>query len=97
MAQQTQYERDLSVINQQLVELEEITGVQDQNARDEGKELEAQTGKIRDINQSMDGAQTKVIGATNDIHNVSQMTAGNWISWVLAILLFLGIIVIWVV
>jgi hypothetical protein len=97
MAQQSQYQRDLAAIDGQLDQLVEITGTQNQNARAEGAELEAQTARIGGINQGMDRAQTKVDASIEEIHSVSEMTAGNWISWVLAILLFIGIIVIWVV
>jgi hypothetical protein len=97
MARQTQYQRDLSVLDEQLTELVEVTGIENENARNEGAEIREQIDKIRDIDRNMGIVQDEVHTAIKKVSSVSDMTAGNWISWILSILTFVGIIVIWVV
>jgi methyl-accepting chemotaxis protein len=92
----TTYEHQVNQINGRLDKMIDITGRTNVAAKLIGNELEEQKVMIGDINTSMDTANAKVGTANQKIEQVSKMTAGNWVGWVLALLFLIGTILVWV-
>jgi hypothetical protein len=95
--QQTQYQQDLVAIDAGLDQLVEITGKSGHNANLIGTELADQTEMIKETTASMETGQAKIEKAIHETHSVRDMTTGNWIPWILAVLFLIGTIVVWVV
>jgi hypothetical protein len=96
-AQQTQYDRDLEEVDGQLGQLVDITARNKQNAKVIGQELEEQTILIKEDTEKIESAGGAIEKSRTEMHSVSEMTTGNWVSWILAIVFLIATIVVWVV
>ena len=90
-----QTQQNLSLMDDRINALVDISSQLKVSANSIGNELEEQNQMLKDTNQNMDKAQVQVDKANEAVIKVNA-TAGNCVPWILSILLIIGIILIWV-
>jgi t-SNARE complex subunit (syntaxin) len=90
---QAQTQANLARVDTQLDALIDITGTQNQLAKQMGQELTAQTKMIGNLTDHMDGTQGGIQRATDAVKEV-KTSGSTWFAWILVILLVIAIILV---
>jgi DNA-binding ferritin-like protein len=93
MTEHEQMQAQIEAIDQRLGDMAEALEPNKAAASRVGAELAGQQQLISDINQGMDNAQGHVSKAIEQEKDVQEMSKGNWVGWILAILFLIAIIV----
>jgi hypothetical protein len=90
---QAQTQANLARVDTQLDALIDITGTQNQLAKQMGQELTAQNKMIGNLSDHMDGTQGGIQRATSAVLDV-KTSGSTWFAWVLVVLLVIAIILV---
>jgi t-SNARE complex subunit (syntaxin) len=92
---QAQTQANLARVDTQLDALIDITGTQNQLAKQMGQELTAQNKMIGNLSDHMDGTQGGILKATDAVKQV-KTSGSTWFAWILVILIIIAMILVWV-